>query len=111
MEGQEKIFPSLLRQFRLQSGLSQGDIGDALGKKRVTISTWEMGTREPSLGDLARLGEILGCGVERLLGISSEGPPPMRAWVSELIPDLEALDKHGQEAVKALVAGLKAKRQ
>jgi transcriptional regulator with XRE-family HTH domain len=107
MGSNENNFPQFIQALRLKSKLSQQQLGDRLGKKRVTISAWENGTREPSLGDLVKLSDIFSCPIDGLFGRLSKPGPDWPLWLRELRPELEALDFSGQEAVKALVKGLK----
>jgi transcriptional regulator with XRE-family HTH domain len=72
------------------------------GRKRVAITTWETGTREPSLASLARLAGVFNRGVEDLLGLPKRAvSTPKR--LSELIPHLEVLEPACQEALKDIV--------
>jgi transcriptional regulator with XRE-family HTH domain len=48
------------RQLREQSGLSQRDLGVALGVSREAIARWEAGERHPRPANLRRYVELLG---------------------------------------------------
>ena len=65
----------------------------------------------PSVSVLRDLALALGSTADYWLGLPSPAPPappkPPPRWLADLLPDLEALDKPGQAAVKALVKGLK----
>jgi transcriptional regulator with XRE-family HTH domain len=70
----------------------------------------EKGDSAPSAVVLVRLAEVLGTSADHLLGLD-DAPPVVRPepspWLAALLPELEALDKSGQEAVKALIKGFK----
>lgn len=58
-----------LKRIRNEKGMSQAGLADKMGYKQVTISSWEVGRSEPSMGDIARLAEALDCTQEDLIGI------------------------------------------
>ena len=47
-----RVAPALARDLRLQAGLSQNEVGAALGVSHAAVSRWESGKRLPR-GDLA----------------------------------------------------------
>lgn len=48
-----------LKELRIQKGLSQQDLGDAIGVTKVSICGYENGTRLPNLEKLVSLAEEL----------------------------------------------------
>ncbi len=46
-----------IKQLREQQGVSQQDIADAIEVARATYSNWELGKRDPDLGEINRLAE------------------------------------------------------
>jgi transcriptional regulator with XRE-family HTH domain len=76
-----------------------------VGLQGASIVLMEKGRRKPSYDVLGKLADVFGCQVDYLMGREAPEPPPK--WLADLLPDLEALDKRGQESVKALVRGLK----
>jgi transcriptional regulator with XRE-family HTH domain len=50
-------FDTRIRQLRDQKGASQQDIADAIDVARATYSNWELGKRDPDLGDINKLAE------------------------------------------------------
>ena len=50
-------FSEKIRQLREQNGASQQDIADSISVARATYSNWELGKREPDLGEINRLAE------------------------------------------------------
>lgn len=53
MNFNEKIY-----QLRERRGVSQQEIADAISVARATYSNWELGKRDPDLGDIKRLAEF-----------------------------------------------------
>lgn len=57
-----------LKELRIQKGLSQQDLGDAIGVTKVSICGYESGTRVPNLEKLIQLAEELETTTDYLLG-------------------------------------------
>lgn len=57
-----------LKELRIQKGLSQQDLGDAIGVTKVSICGYENGTRLPNLEKLVSLAEELETTTDYLLG-------------------------------------------
>jgi transcriptional regulator with XRE-family HTH domain len=57
---QQKALLSLLRQLRVQAGLRQVDMAQALGKPQAFVSYYESGARRLDLLELRQICEILG---------------------------------------------------
>jgi transcriptional regulator with XRE-family HTH domain len=106
----KKIFAERLKSYRGASGLSGVNLAAKVGVTQGTMSKYESPEYDllPSFETLVRLAQALEVPLGVLAGLESPGPgtaPPK--WVSDLLPDLWSLDRPGQEAVKALVRGLK----
>lgn len=52
---------------RKEKNLTQGEFADALGYKQSTVSGWETGARVPSLADIYKIADTLGCKAADLL--------------------------------------------
>lgn len=57
-----------LKELRMEKGLSQQDLGDAIGVTKVSICGYENGTRIPNIEKLACLAEELETTTDYLLG-------------------------------------------
>jgi transcriptional regulator with XRE-family HTH domain len=101
----QEIFAQRLRDRRLALGLTQARLGELVGLKKATITNMERPLTKPSIDTFCDLASTLYVSLDYLAGSDSRPQPPQ--WLGSLIPDLAALDKGGQEAVKALVKGLK----
>jgi transcriptional regulator with XRE-family HTH domain len=58
---------SRLRAARRGAGLTQKQLGDALGVEAITVSRWERGVTSPSLPRLRRVAELTGTTVSDLV--------------------------------------------
>ena len=114
----KNIFGRSLKRAREASGLSVGQVAEMIGVSQPTYYKYESLKEDvlPSFVTLVQLSEALGVSLGTLAGLeSSTDRPPEEAsdksppkWVADLLPDLTSLDKHGQDAVKALVRGLRS---
>lgn len=69
-----------LRDLRLQAGLTQAELGSAIGAKDRAVRDWEHGRVEPRVAVLQRLAAKLGVEVSELgfTGHRSRAPVPER---------------------------------
>lgn len=56
-----------IRQLRERLGMTQKQLADALGLSQVAICLWETGENVPTIQNLYRLADILGCDARDLL--------------------------------------------
>lgn len=56
-----------IRRLREQHGMTQKQLADALGLNQSAIALWESGKTVPTLQNLYRLADILGCDARDLL--------------------------------------------
>lgn len=64
-----------LRQLREAAGLTQIQLALRVGVTQGTIANWERGARLPQLENLVRISNILGCGIDELLGLGAAQEP------------------------------------
>ena len=57
-----------LRELRLEKGVSQDEVADALKVKNYTIGNWERNRAEPNLSAVLELANYFGCTIDYLLG-------------------------------------------
>lgn len=57
-----------VRELRVKKGLSQQELGNAIGVTKVSVCGYESGTRIPNLEKLAKLADTLGTTTDYLLG-------------------------------------------
>jgi len=65
-------FAERLKQVRLEKGLYQRDIGDALELSDSAIATYEKGSKQPTLNGFIGLCKYLDVSADFLLGFSDD---------------------------------------
>jgi len=61
-------FPSKLKHARIQNGLTQIDVEAAIKIKRMNLSRYETGAREPDIETLGKLSDFYNVSADWLLG-------------------------------------------
>ena len=61
-------FGITLKKLRLENKLSQKKFGEIMGVVNQTVSTWEVGKREPDYDTLIKIAEFFQVSVGYLLG-------------------------------------------
>lgn len=69
VEGVPVTFGQRLRASREASGLTQQELAAQLGRAQTAVSYWEGDKREPSIGSLAAMADLLGVDLNWLLGV------------------------------------------
>ena len=62
-----KIFGENLKEIRKSAGLRQWELSIRMNVTAQTISSWEVGRTEPTMGQMEELCKILGCEMTELL--------------------------------------------
>ena len=57
-----------IKELRIQKGISQKELGEALGFCNQTVSFWESGQREPDLDTLVEISLFFDVSTDYLLG-------------------------------------------
>ena len=52
---------------RLAAGMTQGQLAEAIGCTQKDISRWERGVYSPRVDVLAKMAEVLGCSIDKLI--------------------------------------------
>lgn len=66
----KNILPERLKTLRLEKGLTQQQLADALNMNSVTYLRYEKGQREPSIDTLIEIAEFYSVSIDYLVGIS-----------------------------------------
>ena len=53
-----------IKKVRTKAGLTQEQLADAIGRKKLSISRWENGERIPNADDLLKISMVTGIAVE-----------------------------------------------
>lgn len=67
-----QLFSNRLSSLRKEAGLTQGDLANAIQKKRSTLSGYETEGKEPDLETVCLLAKYFGVSTDYLLGASNE---------------------------------------
>ena len=57
-----------IKELRTLKKMTQAELGKKVGVSRTAISSWEVNRTEPSLNDIEKLAEVLGCKRTDLFG-------------------------------------------
>jgi transcriptional regulator with XRE-family HTH domain len=90
----EKKFHEILKEARLNAGLTQSQLAEKIGVAKSTYCNWEQGTREPNVLKLKAIAKALGVTGDYLLGM--EEPNIIH----------KAQNKYGQERLLAYIDAL-----
>jgi transcriptional regulator with XRE-family HTH domain len=66
----EELFPRRLKQLRIEQGVTQEKLGEAVGVDGRTIRRWERGERWPGPGNIQALAKALGVHIRDLFTFS-----------------------------------------
>ena len=61
-------FGNILKELRLERGISQRKLGEDLGVVNQTVSFWESGSREPDLDTIVKIATYFEVTIDFLLG-------------------------------------------
>jgi transcriptional regulator with XRE-family HTH domain len=95
----------LLREARLRAGLTQDELGRAVGRSQSAIARWESGRVQPSLETLIEL--IRACRLELMLGLANydDSYDPFINGLLDLTPSERVADAIARERVSARIRG------
>lgn len=66
---------NIIKSMRLESGLTQKEMADQVGKKQQTIASWETGQSQPDANTLFTLCAICGTTVDAAFGFKQKNSP------------------------------------
>ena len=75
-------FKEMLRYFRLREGMTQSELGAALGCGKSRISMYEMGQRKPTPDVLETIADFFNVNVDLLLGRASDKMVPVLGHIA-----------------------------
>lgn len=61
-----------IKEYRVQSGLTQKQLGEEIGVSNARVSNWENGENRPDADTLMAICKVLGVTADTLLGIKKE---------------------------------------
>ena len=95
-----------IRRFRQDNNLTQEELANRLGMKKQTVSSWEAGRTEPTLGQCSSMARIFGVTVDEL--VSGEGD--FTICLKGANDDTEEKDEAYEQDFEPLIAYMKMPR-
>ena len=109
------MFNQIVKDLRLEAGLTQKELADKMGVHQSKISNFETGFIEPDIAALVKLGDIFDVSLDYLCGRSENqaiaeyfSPVSLDAEQRELLNIYNKLTKNNKLTVNGYVAGLAA---
>lgn len=62
-------FAKNLKELRMEANLTQTAFADKMGVGQNTVSTWELGTRQPDYDTLVKIAKFFEVSTDYLLGV------------------------------------------
>ena len=91
---------NILKNIRQESGLTQKEAAEKLGRKQQTLASWETGQSQPDANTLFSLCRIYGTTVDTAFGFDRT---LMDQTEKTLIKKYRILNEHGKKAVNAIL--------
>lgn len=74
-----------IREIRKKRGITQKQLANALDVTESAVSHWEKGRRDPDLETLLKIGEVLDCSVDTLLGRDGTNIDELSEYLTAII--------------------------
>jgi transcriptional regulator with XRE-family HTH domain len=91
----------ILKQLRIDAGMTQKEVAEALGKSQPLIGHWETGYSQPDANTLFTLCSLYGTTVDKAFGFDSEDN--LTRYELSFIEKFRQLDNHGKELMSILL--------
>lgn len=91
----------ILKQLRIDAGLTQKEAAETIGRKQQTLASWETGQSQPDANTLFILCRKYGTTVDRAFGFDDD--KPIMQFEMTILEKYRNLDGHGKEAVNAIL--------
>ena len=97
-------FHERLKGLRIQSSMTQKELGIKAGVSEVTVRNWESGIKQPSMRAIISLSSIFGTSSDFLLGISNNNTTlvPVSKSEATLLSNYRELDYYGRKTVNSV---------
>lgn len=102
-------FGQRLKRLRVESGLTQEELGKKIKLSKSNISKYESGDVEPNMQTIIEISRLFKCSTDFLLGATDD--PGEKAKENELTFDIERLSIESKEELQKYVHLLKMKDQ
>ena len=106
----------IIKKARLDSGHTQKEAADAIGRKRQTLASWETGQSQPDADTLFLLFDFYGISVDEAFHLTKKSPTPPSGEAGALTKQelnrisvaMAQMNKEGRERAVELVEDLAA---
>lgn len=100
-------FKDVLRQLRQNAGMTQSELGKKLGIAKTTVSSYELGTREPSFEMEEAIADLFNVDLLYLRGKTNITTEIVTEDAHTLVEIYKGLDKEAQARLLGYAQGLK----
>lgn len=94
-----------IRNLRVSRGLTQAQLGDAVGVSDKAVSTWESGKREPRIGVIEKLAEFFGVTASALLCSEECGTETASDFEKFMVEAYRSMDAEQRAFLRAALVG------
>lgn len=94
-----------IRSLRVSRGLTQAQLGDAVGVSDKAVSTWESGKREPRISAVEKLAEFFGVTASALLCSEKCGTEPSSDFEKFMVEAYRRMDAEQRAFLRAALVG------
>lgn len=91
----------VLKQLRIDVGMTQKEVAEALGKSQPLIGHWETGYSQPDANTLFTLCALYNTTVDRAFGFDNKNN--LTRYELSFIEKFRQLDTHGKELISILL--------
>lgn len=96
---------SILKKIRIESGLTQKEAAEKLGRKQQTLASWETGQSQPDANTLFVLCTIYGVTVDEAFGFKKSNQQKA-SYEHQLLTIFEKLTPESQDYLYTIAEGL-----
>ena len=93
---------SAIKKMRVESGLTQKDIAERLGKKQQTVASWESGQSQPDANTIFVLCDLCGVSINEAFGYQQTEASVTRRELSQ-IKKYRSLDAYGKDLIDTIL--------
>jgi transcriptional regulator with XRE-family HTH domain len=101
----KRLEHSRIQQARLAARLTQKELGARLGYAATTVQNWELGNRNPSADDTARIAEACGVPIGMLYGEPEPPPADPDPIIARIIDGWPPLTMRQRQRLASILTG------
>lgn len=98
----DEVFGKRLKGAREAAGLTQQELGDAVGTNKRVIARYEAGQAALSVHAAARMAKAAGTSLDALAGLAAQQDPEL----VRLLAQLADLSEQDRQAIRRVIQGL-----